>query len=129
MCAIGLIAYFANWYLFEMHNWALIFVGTLGAIIVLQNFFKAVNADSKVGRLLIYLGKCSLGIYVIHYFFIPDISNIVYRFLDCGNPFIWQLTFALIVAIPIITASVFVYKLIEMNRYLFLICFGKRFDK
>lgn len=35
--AIGFIAYFVNWYFFECHNIFLIFGGTLGAIIVIQN--------------------------------------------------------------------------------------------
>lgn len=127
--AVAFLAYFANWYFFEWHNWILIFTGTLGAIIVLQNFFRNIDADSRIGRLLIYIGRCSLGIYVIHYFFIPDISSIAKGVLLCGNPFIWQLTCALLVAIPIVAASIFVYKLIEMNRWLFLLFFGKLFNK
>ena len=128
--ALGFVTYFLNWYFFELHNIVLIFLGTLGGIIVMQTFVKHfVNEKSKVGCALTTLGKCSLGIYVIHYFFIPDISNVSRNFLDCGNPFIWQLTCALIVAMPIIAASVFVFKTIEMNRYLFFIFLGKKISK
>lgn len=68
--AVAVIAFFANWFFYEMHNMVLIFIGTLGAIIMLQNFVThRVSEHSKIGKCFIYLGKCSLGIYVIHYFF------------------------------------------------------------
>lgn len=128
--AIGFIFYFLNWYFFEMHNMLLIFFGTLGAIIVIQNFMQqSVNPHSVVGRLLIYVGRCSLGIYVIHYFFIPSFPESVHRILLIGNPFIWQLTMAFLVAVPIVTASIFVYKMISMNRWLYLSLFGKIYKK
>lgn len=128
--AVAFIAYFLNWYFFEFHNIALIFLGTLGGIIIVQSYVKNyISPDGVIGKLLIYVGKCSLGIYVIHYFFIPDISDIIGNFLDCGNPFIWQLTFAVAAAIPIVAASIFVYKLMEMNKWLYFIFFGKKFGK
>ncbi|NBH93592.1 acyltransferase [Muribaculaceae bacterium Z1] len=128
--AFAFFAYILNWYFFEFHNIALIFLGTLGGIIVVQSFVKNyISAEGAVGKLLIYIGKCSLGIYVIHYFFIPDVSGVIGNFLDCGNPFIWQLTFAMIIAVPIVAASIFLYKLMEMNKWLYFIFFGKKIDK
>ena len=128
--AIGFVFYFLNWYFFEMHNMFLIFFGTLGAIIVLQNWIQqSVAPLSAVGRLLIYVGRCSLGIYVIHYFFIPSFPENVHRILCIGNPFIWQLTMAVLIAVPIVTASIFVYKMISMNRWLYLSFFGKIYKK
>ena len=128
MCAFGFTFYLLNWYFFDYHNMLLIFLGTLGGIIAIQQFvIYYVRENSKVGGQLILLGKCSLGIYVIHYFFIPDISNIVLPYIDCPNPFVWQLTLAFMVSIPIIVASVFVYKVIEMNKWLYFISFGKLF--
>lgn len=70
--ALAFVAYFLNWYFFELHNMALIFFGTLGGIIVVQSFVKNyISSEGVIGKLLIYVGKCSLGIYVIHYFFYP----------------------------------------------------------
>jgi len=130
VCAFGVVAYFLNWYFFEYHNILLIFTGTLGAIIALQTFVKRfLTGNNKLTNLLIAVGKCSLGIYVIHYFFIPDISAVTQDFIDCGNPFIWQLLFAVLLAIPLVAASMFVYKLIEMNRWLQLLCFGRKSNK
>ncbi|MDD6889869.1 MAG: acyltransferase [Bacteroidales bacterium] len=125
---VGFVAFLLNWYFFDYHNILLVFGGNLGAIVVLQRFFQTeMIATSKVGAALSSIGRHSLAIYVIHYFFIPDISASVHDFLDCGNPFIWQLTFAFLVSIPIVAASMFVGKLIETNRILNFVCFGKMF--
>lgn len=124
--AAGVIIYFANLYWFDNHNIILIFLGSLGAIIVIQNFLcGTVHANSRLGKVLTMIGRCSLGIYVIHYFFIPVLPTILDSLLYCGNPLIWQLTLALMLSIPIIVASILAYRLIEYNQYLFLICFGK----
>ena len=125
--AIGFIAYFLNWYFFELHNMLLIFTGSLGAIIVLQKFFmESVTVKSHIGGVLSTIGRHSLAVYVLHYFFIPDISGIIGKFLTGGvNIFIWQLLFAFLVAIPIVAASVFIGILLEKNKYLNLLFFGK----
>ena len=128
VAAIGFVAYILNWFFFEIHNMLLIFTGSFGAIIVIQRFFQMmVKENSKAGRTLSSIGKQSLAIYVIHYFFIPDVSASMHDFLDCSNPFIWQLTFAFLLSIPIIASSMFVGKLIETNKYLKFIFFGHTF--
>lgn len=128
IAALGLVAYFLNWFFFEYHNILFIFGGSMGAIITIQRFFeKHVNEDSMVGKTLSSIGRKSLAVYVIHYFFIPDVSATMHDFLNCGNPFIWQLTFAFLLSIPIVAASMFIGKLIETNTVLNFLCFGKPF--
>lgn len=127
--AIGLILFFLQWRFCDIHNMALIFLGAMGAIIVLQRYFESKqDTDNWVLRTLTKIGSASLPIYVIHYFFIPDVSNQMHQLLDCSNPFIWQLTSAMLLSIPIIVASMFVGKLIEHNKYLNSIFWGK-FDR
>lgn len=128
IAALGLVAYFLNWFFFEYHNILFIFGGSMGAIITIQRFFeKHVNEDSMVGKTLSSIGRKSLAVYVIHYFFIPDVSATMHDFLNCGNPFIWQLTFAFLLSIPIVAASMLIGKLIETNTVLNFLCFGKPF--
>lgn len=128
VAALGFVLYFLNWYYFEFHNILLIFGGTLGGIIVVQRFFqKCLGADTKVGYCLSKIGKMSLAIYVIHYFFIPDVSEVMHNILRVGNPFIWQLLFAILLALPIVGACMFIGKLIETNKFLNLVFFGKWF--
>lgn len=45
--------------------------------------------------------------------------------LGGGNSFIWQLSFAVLLALPIVGASMFVGKLIETNKYLNIVFFGR----
>ena len=71
----------------------------------------------------------SLAIYVIHYFFIPDVSNVMHNmaYVVGDNIFIWQLSLSLLLALPIVGASMFVGKLIEINKYLNILFFGRMF--
>lgn len=124
--ALAFVAYLLQWYFCERHNMLLIFAGGMGAIIVLQNWFNSQNADSHPMRLLSYLGRNSLSIYVFHYFFIPDVSNVMHDFLQVGNPFIWILSFSVALAIPIVAAVCFVGSLVEKNKFLKYIVLGKR---
>lgn len=124
--ALAFVAYLLQWYFCERHNMVLIFAGGMGAIIVLQNWFNSQNAESISMRLLSYLGRNSLSIYVFHYFFIPNVSNVIHDFLQVGNPFIWMLTFAVLLSIPITAAAYFVGSIIEKNNFLKYIVLGKR---
>lgn len=124
--ALAFVAYVLQWYLCEHHNMLLIFVGGMGAIIVLQNWLNGQNAETQSMKLLSYLGRNSLSIYVFHYFFIPDVSNVMHDFLQVSNPFIWMLTFSVALAIPIIVATCFVGSIIEKNKFLKYIVLGKR---
>lgn len=129
VAALGFVAYFLNWYFFECHNMLLIFGGSLGAIIVIQRFLSMeVNDESRVGCVLSAIGKQSLAIYVIHYFLIPDVSTQMHDFLVAPNAFIWQLSFAFMLSVPIVATCMFVGKLIETNKILDSIFFGKFYD-
>lgn len=124
--AIGFILYFLQWRFCELHNMVLIFLGGIGAIIVLQRIFEKRDSDNNpMMRILAKLGKASLCIYVIHYFFIPDMTTIVENIIDAENPFIWHFCLSVLLLMPIIGASMFIGKLIETNKYLNLLFFGK----
>ena len=130
VAAIGFILYFLNWFYFNLHNMLLIFGGTMGGIIVVQRFFqKYLDSDSAVAKGLCSVGTMSLSIYVIHYFFIPDVSSIMQDIVYAGggNTFIWQLLFSVLLALPIVGASMLVGKLIETNKYLNVVFFGRLF--
>lgn len=127
---IGFILYFLQWRYCNIHNAALIFFGGLGAIIVLQQYLESKqHVDNVCTKYLSKIGKASLSIYVIHYFFIPNLPVEIHEFLNAENPFIWQLVFAAALSMPIIAASMFVGQLIESNKYLNLLFFGKMFHK
>lgn len=128
--AVGLLSYFLQWRLCDVHNMALIFLGGTGAIIVLQRYVEMMQTSNNwVFSALSKIGCMSLSIYVIHYFFIPDISGIIHDFAYAGggNIFIWQLLLSVLLALPIVGASMFVGRLIETDKYLNVIFFGRLF--
>lgn len=128
--ATGFIMYFLQWRYSCLHNMVLIFMGGIGAIVVLQRLFVVMERSHKSVSLLALLSKVgtkSLSVYVLHYYFIPDVERVVSVVLDVGNPFIWQLTLSLLLSVPIVAASIFIGQLIESNKYLNLLFFGKIF--
>lgn len=123
--ALAFVAYLLQWHFCDQHNMLLIFAGGMGAIIVLQNWFCCQASAKQPMKLLSYMGRNSLTIYVFHYFFIPNASNVLHDVLQVGNPFIWMLAFAMLLVVPIIIASCFVGSLVNNNRYLRFIILGK----
>lgn len=121
--AISAVALSLQFIYFDKCFYPLIFAGAMGAIILMQSIFARLDYSAK-GSLLLhrlaYLGTKTLPIYLIHYFFIPDFSNII----DCKT-FIWQLTICLLLSIPIILVTLVVERIINDNKYLRLILFGK----
>ncbi len=119
------IVYLLQWHYCDYHNMFLIFAGALGAIIVLQSWFYYRVNDSHTLKILSHIGRNSLNIYIFHYFFIPDVSNVMYDFLNVENPFIWTLLFSLLLAIPIVLASCFIGDIVNHNKYLRFVILGK----
>lgn len=67
------------------------------AVVFLFSFSPIVlNGDNKFNRVLVWLGKYSLGIYVIHLTFIKLISNLVTHFVVGENAQIWVLSILLL---------------------------------
>lgn len=123
--ALALVAFFLQWYWSDRSNMLLVFLGGLGAIIVLQQWLQS-TGDNKVLNLFSCLGQKSLIIYVIHYFFIPNVSQQLNSFLTITSlPFIWQFFFAVALSSIIIAASLFVGSLIEKNKYLSFVALGR----
>lgn len=110
----------------------LIFFGAMGAIILTQNFFagfdEVTNNNSHILKCLTYIGTKTLPVYLIHYYFIPNLTGIIGNTMQVGNPFIWQLLCCLVLTAPIIAASLVVERLIDRNPYLSWILFGNKFE-
>lgn len=78
------------------------------------------------------VGKHSLEIYVLHFFFIPSIFPVGSFLLSqhsYNENFIIVLLICAIISIPIIAICLILSKIIGMSKYLGLICFGKKIKK
>lgn len=88
--AVGLLSYFLQWRFCDMHNMALIFLGGMGAIVVLQRFFEMMQTiENGILQILSEVGRMSLAIYVIHYFLIPDVSSVMHNLLYGGGQYFY----------------------------------------
>lgn len=125
--AIGAFLYLAKWYFYGVNNMLLSFLGSIGAIVMLQQFFMHYSESQNKGlKLLTYLGQNTMIIYLVHYFFIPDLVEVVKPLMAGDNMFIVTLTLSLLVAFPIILACLLLGKIFESNKYLSFVFLGKR---
>ena len=109
--AIGTILYLAKWSFYDVNNMLLSFFGAIGAIVMLQQFFMHYSESQNKGlKVLTYLGKNTMIIYLAHYFFIPDLVKVVHPLMVGDNIFIMALTLSLLVAFPIILACLLLGK-------------------
>lgn len=125
--ALGAVLYLAKWYFYDVNNMLLSFLGSIGAIVMLQQFFMHYSESQNKGlNLLTYLGQHTMIIYLAHYFFIPDLVEVVKPLMAGDNMFIVTLTLSLLVAFPIILACLLLGKIFESNKYLSFVFLGKR---
>lgn len=123
--ALSFILFIMQWFLTGRSNFFLITLGALGAIIVILQSLKNVSGNSRILSWFTLMGRNSLAIYLLNYFFIPDVSS-WFKTINVLNPFIFQLTASLIVSIPIIMSSLFVSSLISKNVYLKYLLLGNK---
>ena len=95
-------------------------LSSLSGLIVILCVFRKYEAlsESKVGLMLQYIGRYTLDIYFIHYFFIPrNLSMIGDWFKLHSNPII-ELSLAMAIAALLIMVSLIVSKIIRMSPLL-----------
>jgi peptidoglycan/LPS O-acetylase OafA/YrhL len=96
------------------------------AIIILINMF--VKYNQYIPEKLSFIGKCSLEIYVFHWFLLPTLNNIGYwvssQSLGFNENFIILFCITLIIAMPIIGICIILSKIIQNSRFLNAVCLG-----
>jgi len=112
--------YTCNFYIFLLR-------GFLG-IIVIFSFFK-INAnhfthDSILGKSLQYVGKRTLDIYLLHYFFLP--RNMVYlkEFLNSCNSPVIELFVSITISLMVISITLLISNALRLSPFLAHYLFG-----
>lgn len=124
--ALAFVCFLAKWLFYDYHSVLLSFAGTLGAIIVIQRLLMSFSGKhNKTLSLFSFLGNKTMVIYVLHYFFLPNLSSYGHYLMGGDNVFIVHFTVALLVSIPIVLASVLLGRLIESNNILSVVMLGK----
>ena len=124
--AIGVVTFFTRWYWGMSCNMIVSFMGITGAIIIMQNYLVSRGQQQSASlKLLSYIGKNSLEIYLIQYFLLPDVSHFVQPYFEVPNGFVWQLLLALVLTIPITAICIFIGNVIKLNKPLRWLMLGK----
>ena len=95
LCYIALLIVFAFFY----HN---------------RNFF---NKNNRISTILKYIGKRTLDIYLLHYFFIPNLSFLK-SYIEPTNMMIIQLTLSFILSSLIIALCLLISSIIRISNTL-----------
>lgn len=129
--AIGFIFLALQFVYADKCNYVLAFLGALGGVILLQGVFASIsdveNNKSRLLKALAFIGTKTLPIYLIHYFFIPDMKRYGELLIGIGNPFIIHLAVCLLLALAIIIVLLLVEHIIDKNKYLAWLLLGKAF--
>lgn len=123
--ALSFTLFILQWFLTGRSNFFLITLGALGAIIVIFQSLKNISGKYRILSWFTLMGRNSLAIYLLHYFFIPDVSA-WFKTINVFNPFIFHMAASLIVSIPIVVSSLFVSSLINKNVYLKYLLLGHK---
>ena len=93
----------------------------LFTIPILLILFRKVTFNEKMQKICSYVGTHSLEIYVLQYFFLPttySLGNSVMGGVNC-------LALAMLESVLVVVLCVVLIKIIDINKYLNLIFFGK----
>lgn len=105
--------------------------GFLGIIIVFD-FFRvnesSMSSGTKLGQVMQYVGRRTLDIYLLHYFFIPDLS-FMSSYFKTGNNVVLELLVCLGVSVLIVAICLVVSNVVRLSPFLGKYLFGARTSK
>lgn len=115
---------------FPIHTYntiTFLFQGTLGIIIVFTFFRRyqdSFNSSTFIGKWLQYIGRRTLDIYLLHYFFLPrHLEYVGLKFLQHTNPVI-ELFLSLFLALLVIIVCLVASNIIRLSPFLGHYLFG-----
>ena len=103
--------------------------GTLGIMIVFTFFRRYEDSFSKttfIGKWLQYIGRRTLDIYLLHYFFLPrNVDELGQFFFDYSNP-VLEFFVSLFLALLVIVICLVTSNIIRLSPFLGHYLFGVR---
>ena len=121
---ISLIVYFNAFVVFnsDIRN---LFTGITASVVLIYLFNLPIKFSIGIKKILSYLGKKSLDIYVIHYFFLIPFPGLNGTLIDHGS-FLLTTSFSFLVSVLIILACLFTSSVLRLNKYVSLVMFGEK---
>lgn len=127
----SIVAYFYFDFDFTYGNTPLISIYTL---IGLSAFsfayhvaYRLTNPTSRLSQVMVYLGKQSLAIYLVHYFFLFDMSGLRYHLESITRPHLQlgaEILSTLTISLCTLAPTLITIKWIQSNKYLAFIILG-----
>lgn len=119
VCVSTSIFYQNNTKIFIFNNYLLVLLAAILGILLALFLFKAneirLSSSTKVGYCLQYIGKHTLDIYFLHYFFLPyNMSYVGIWLNEHFNP-ILEFCFSLALALVVIVFSLFISNIIRLS--------------
>lgn len=101
-------------------NYGMFYLSRLSGLFVSFSFFyhcrDFFSRNGRLSRLLQFIGRRTLEIYLLHYFFIPEFPQIVVDwFVDCNNGFLLMLSSSIFFAVLIVAMCLGIGILIRRN--------------
>ena len=86
------------------------------------------NKDTWLTSCMLFVGRRTLDIYLLHFFFIPNLQWL-YPYIAPTNMLLIQLVFSLVIALLVVGVSILVSEVIRSSNILGHYCFGIKLTK
>ena len=102
-------------------------MGTFGIVITFTFFRKhqdLFSSNTKTGKILQFIGRRTLDVYLLHYFFIPNkLNNLSLLFEDSSNSTI-ELFITMILSLMVLIMSLLASSVLRLSPFLGKFLFG-----
>lgn len=122
--------FYQNYNEIVIHNYILrLIIALLGIVFIMILFKENENhftSSTKIGNCLQYIGKHTLDIYFIHYFFLPYNLSFVGRWLETNPNPLLEFCISMILALIVIACCLIVSKIIRLSPTLAYLLLGTK---
>ncbi len=100
------------------------YVGVIAIYTIFRSLSTFFNRDATVPNIFSFVGRRTLDIYMIHYFFLPDLKTTLAPWLQTHGHTLGTFVFALTMAIVVTALSLLVSRIIRVSPFLARYLFG-----
>jgi membrane-bound acyltransferase YfiQ involved in biofilm formation len=93
------------------------YLGIVSMLAIFKHYRGALSSNKKVGRGLQYVGKLTLDIYLLHYFFLPNLPTLGEFFMGVENTAL-ELVVSGALAMLVVVLCLIVSKVIRTSPFL-----------
>lgn len=93
------------------------YIGVMAVFVLFYHYRDSFSSDNRLAKLLRFIGKRTMDIYFIHYFFIPDLSMIETFLRGLDHPF-FEFVIQFPIMICIVCLSLLVSQIIRCSSFL-----------